>query len=89
MTINQMRAYILDSYPNASQKWRSKVLDMPTNQIIAIYKSILSRKSSNNRSEGNSKKEDYHQIDIWEFLASSNARNEDAKGSHTDISVNS
>jgi len=89
MTINQMRAYILDSYPNASQKWRSKVLDMPTNQIVAIYTSILSRQSSNNRSEGNSKKEDYHQIDIWEFLASSDAGNEDAKGSHTDISVNS
>lgn len=89
MTINQMRAYILDSYPHASQKWRSKVLDMPTNQIVAIYKSILSRQSSNNRSEGNSKKEDYHQIDIWEFLASSDAGNEDTKGSHTDISVNS
>lgn len=89
MTINQMRAYVLDFYPNASQKWRSKVLDMPTNQIVAIYKSILSRQSSNNRSEGDSKKEDYHQIDIWEFLASSDAGNEDVKGSHTDISVNS
>lgn len=89
MTINQMRCYILDSYPKAGQKFRSKVLDMPTNQIVAIYKSILSRQSSTNRSEGNSKKEDYHQIDIWEFLASADAENKDAKGSHTDISLNS
>lgn len=86
MTINQMRAYILDFYPNASQKWRSKVLDMPTNQIVAIYKSLLSRQSSTNRSECNSKKEDCHQIDIWEYLANKNEQ-EGGKETHTEVKV--
>ena len=86
MTINQMRAYILDSYPNASQKWRSKVLDMPTNQLVAICRSIQSRQTSEKRSESSSKKEECHQIDIWEYLAA-DAACKDVPGSHTEIII--
>ena len=84
MTINEMRCYILDSYPHASQKWRASVLEMPSNQIVAIFRSILSRAKPEKRSESQIPKETCHQMDIWEYLAGKDA-SEDVKGSHTDI----
>ena len=82
MTINAMRLYILESYPNAGQKWREKVTKMPTAQIVAIYKSILSREEQTKRSEGKIQAEEYHQMDIWEYLVSI-----EDKGSHTEVKV--
>ena len=82
MTINQMRLYILESYPNAGQKWREKVTKMPTAQIVAIYKSILSREEQTKRSEGKNTSEEYHQMDIWEYLVTL-----EDKGSHTEVNV--
>ena len=85
MTINQMRCYILDSYPNASKSWRNKVaFTMRTNQIIAIYHSIVNRDM--NRKKKENEKEQYHQIDIFEWLAAEDAKS-DIRGSHTDIAI--
>lgn len=85
MTINDMRCYILDSYPNASKIWRNKVaFTMRSNQIIAIYKSIVNR--GMNRKSIKQENEEYHQIDIFEWLASEEARS-DVKGSHSEIAI--
>lgn len=85
MTINQMRCYILESYPHASAKWRNKVANiMPTNQIVAIYKSILRREEK--EYEEKKKEEQYHQIDIFEYIAREEALR-DSVGSHTQIAL--
>lgn len=75
-----MRNYILESYPKASSKFRQKVISMPTNQVVAIYKSILERK---NKKEV-PKKEEYHQIDIFEYMLYKNEM-EGGSGTHSDI----
>lgn len=47
MTINQMRAFILSEYPNASLTWKNKVMfKMRPAQVIAIYKNIQNRRSN-------------------------------------------
>lgn len=83
MTINQMRIYILDSYPNASMDWRNKVANkMPTNQIIAIYHSILAREDKKQKQAKID--EQFHQMDIFEWQKALAERNGD-KETHTDI----
>lgn len=87
VTINNMRQFILDQYPN-SMKFREKVLKMPTNQVIAIYHSLMNRKNRIESTEKheNSQKEEFHQIDIFEWL---NIKDEieGNKGTHTKILV--
>lgn len=82
MTINQMREHILAAYPNAGQKFRSKVVDMRPNQVIAIYKSIQARKEREEIKA--SKNEEYHQMDIWEWLVIQNEQ-EHGPGTHSQI----
>lgn len=38
MTVAQMRAAIHDAYPG--QKWKRQVLDMPDDQVIAVYRRL-------------------------------------------------
>jgi CRISPR/Cas system CSM-associated protein Csm2 small subunit len=80
-TINEMRRYIMDAYPNSS-KFRAKVVDMPTNQVIAVYHSILDRQARKEKKEN--KKEEFHQLDIWEYMVDRNEK-EKGLGTHTDI----
>lgn len=83
MTINQMRIYILDNYPNASFEFRNKVANkMPSNQIIAIYHSILNRKEKKKQLAKEDEK--YHQMDIFEWQKMLVERNGD-KETHTNI----
>lgn len=86
MTINQMRCFILDSYPNASKGWRNEVaFVMSPNRIVAIYKSIINREQRKLNKQAE-KTEIYHQMDIFEWLAQEDAKS-DVKGSHTNIAV--
>lgn len=39
MTVPQMRYVIHDAYP--SSKWKRKVLNMPDDQVIAVYHKLL------------------------------------------------
>ena len=79
MTINAMRCFILDSYPHASKDWRNKVaFTMKPNQIIAIFRSISERDAKKKQNE------QYHQIDIFEYLARRDALS-DTVGSHSQI----
>ena len=83
-TINQMRSKILEAYPNASMKWRQKVTNMKTSQVVAIYRSVLAREEKLEKQKAQDKK--YHQIDIWEWLTAQ-SENSDEAGSHTLIEV--
>ena len=42
MTIEQMRAYLMSEY--TGEKWKIKVRRMSDEQIVAIYKRLISRK---------------------------------------------
>lgn len=72
-TIHEMRLYILNKY--SGTKWHERVLKMKPNQIVAIYKNVKKREEL----EKNqvlpifmSKTEEYHQIDIFEYMLSKN-----------------
>ncbi len=47
MSIEQMKYYIIHSYPNGGlfrdTNWSKKVKNMSDNQIIAVYHALLSR----------------------------------------------
>ena len=79
MTVNEMRIYILQSYPNSTTRWREKVTKMPTAQVIAFYKSLVNREDKKKPEQID---DGYHQIDIFEYMASI----QDA-GSHTQIAL--
>lgn len=84
-TINQMRSYILECYPNASKEFRTKVATrMRTEQVIAIYYSLLDREKKK-ESQPKPSEPEFHQMDIWEWMVQCNERN-GAVGTHTDIS---
>lgn len=70
-TISEMRLYLMSRYPN-SLKWHKKVTDMPTRQIVAIYRNLKRRADKVNVNFFNNEPEDYHQIDMFEYLASLN-----------------
>lgn len=73
-TMNEMRNYISKRYD--SMKWKHKVSKMPTNQVFAIYKSFKERDVVK------PKKEEYHQMDMFEYLYSINT----GKETHTEVS---
>ena len=66
-TIAEMRLYLMSRYPN-SLKWHKKVQNMPTRQVIAIYRSMHNREILDKPIEYS----EYHQIDMFEYLASLN-----------------
>ena len=63
MTISDMRQYIMSRYPN-KMYWHEKVQKMPTRQVIAIYNNMTKR------SKKVSYDPNYHQIDMFEYMAS-------------------
>lgn len=68
-TISEMRLYLMSRYPN-SLKWHKKVQNMPTRQIVAIYKRMKELENKNLVHPHNNS--NYHQIDMFEYLASLN-----------------
>ena len=86
MTINDMRAYISSKYPG--MKWKYKVSKMPTYQVIAIYRSFKEREIDKKYEEKklkllNKEPDNYHQIDIFEYMYSINK----GKETHTEVNV--
>ena len=79
-TMNEMRSYNSNRYDN--MKWKNKVLKMPTRQVVAIYRRFkeLDAKA---RVEETCPNEEYHQIDMFEYLYSINA----GKETHTEVTV--
>lgn len=77
MTLNEMRAYISKQYPG--MKWKARVANMRPDQVIAIYNSFKER----NKVKPNKKQEEYHQIDMFEYLYSINK----GKETHTEINI--
>lgn len=78
LSIDKMRRAISSAYD--SKVWHERVNKMKSNQIAAIYKKM---KSSSNYilsdglfkhvasdEQNNTKNDEYHQIDIWEYLNS-------------------
>ena len=68
MTFAKMRLYLMSRYPN-SLRWHKKVQNMPTRQVVAIYKRMKELEEKNLVHPHNS---NYHQIDMFEYLASLN-----------------
>lgn len=66
-TISEMRLYLMSRYPN-SLKWHKKVQNMPTRQVVAIYKKMKRDEEKNLVHPHNNS--NYHQIDMFEYLAS-------------------
>lgn len=69
LTMSEMRLYLMSRYPN-SLKWHKKVQNMPTRQIVAIYKRMKELENKNLVHPHNDS--NYHQIDMFEYLASLN-----------------
>ena len=87
-TINEMRKYISNRYD--SMKWKTKVSNMPTRQVVAVYRSIKRRDEEARLqalcpSEYIRKQEPkgYHQIDMFEYLYSINQ----GKETHTEVNI--
>ena len=76
-TIADMRLYLMSRYPN-SLKWHKKVQNMPTRQVVAIYKRMEELENRNLVHPHNDS--NYHQIDIFEYMAS-------LTQNHTEVNV--
>lgn len=81
VTINEMRKYISGQYDSLS--WKQRVAGMPTNQVVAIYDSMKRREKNGSPYK---KKEEYHQMDIWEWAYECNAA-AGGKETHTEVRV--
>ena len=57
----------MSRYPN-SLHWHKKVQNMPTRQVVAIYKRMKELENKNLVHPHNDS--NYHQIDLWEYMAS-------------------
>lgn len=73
LSLNDMRLYILNKYPG--MKWKERVYNMKPSQVAAIYKNIKQREALEKLEIFPSvfsfpKKEDFHQIDMFEYLLS-------------------
>ena len=66
ISMHQMRDYVFNAY--AGKKWHERVLKMPNNQIVAIYKSLIKREALPEVPKP--KEELFHQMDIWEYMLS-------------------
>lgn len=83
MTINEMRNYISDEYPE-SVGWHRKVSKMPTNQVIAIYHKFVKHHANEERKKR--QEQQFHQMDMFEYMTMLAIEN-GWKGSHTEIEV--
>lgn len=77
MTVAEMRREIMDMYPNG-KNWHRRVEKMPANQVFAIYQSMINRKEP----VISEKEEEYHQIDIWEWLIERGTYEQKAEGAN-------
>lgn len=78
LSIDKMRKAISSAYD--SKTWHERVHKMNPNQVAAIYKKMKSSSSyilSNglfkrvvSDDQNDTKNDEYHQIDIWEYLNS-------------------
>lgn len=59
--LNEQRKVVMNAYPG--QRWHERVLRMRPAQIFAIFQSMRDREK---KIENN---EEYHQIDMFEYLA--------------------
>ena len=75
-TISEMRLYLMSRYPY-SLKWHKMVVDMPTRQVVAIYKKMKNDEEKNLVHPHNDS--NYHQIDMFEYLASLNQTRTEVK----------
>lgn len=67
MNINNMREYIKNAYPGPN--WRKRCDNMPANQVIAVYKSIRSRRTKRPPIIlDEAVKPEGRQLTIWELL---------------------
>lgn len=73
-TIKEMRIALHDHWPKATLDWHEKINNMPTKQVVAIYKYIQSKKED--------VQEEHHQINIFEYMATCTE-----EGSHTQINI--
>lgn len=79
-TMNEMRSYISNRYE--SMKWKDRVSKMPTKQVIAVYRSLKERDAKAHAAE-TCPNEEYHQIDMFEYLYSINH----GKETNTEVTV--
>ena len=70
MTVAGMRRELCKVYN--TDRWFNRVVKMPDNQVTAIYYSFLKRGKFNNppSSRRKAKKEEYHQMTIFEYMMS-------------------
>ena len=78
VTIAEMKSFLNAQYPD-SVPWHRKVRNMPTRQVVAVYYSMKERIAKKKRKEKEMEElrkkqqeveKQYHQIDMWEYLAS-------------------
>lgn len=75
ITIADMKNFLNAQYPN-SINWHRKVRQMHPAQTIAIYYSMKDRaakkklKAAEKLKAQEKKEQEYHQIDMWEYLSS-------------------
>lgn len=74
--INEMRSYISSCYD--SMKWKNRVANMTTANVVAVYKKFTREKREPAKQDPN-----YHQIDMFEYLYSIN----EGKETHTEVKV--
>ncbi len=72
MTIDQERTYIMQ-HPKYrhSVNWRARVMKMPDSQVHAIYKQFQKlnyKKIEKEVKQQNKDNEQYHQIDMFEYM---------------------
>ena len=76
-TINEMRAAILNRYPDASMGFREMIATGPTRRVVAIYSDLLRKGKLEECGDKCN-----HQIDMFEYL---NSLNE--KGNTTEVKI--
>ena len=74
VTISEMKLYLMRMYPDRL-RWHEKVQKMKPAQVIAIYRKYT-REPKAERMDGS----DYHQIDMFEYMAS-------LTQNHTEVNV--
>lgn len=72
-TMSEMRLYLMNMYPDRLN-WHQKVQKMPTKQVVAIYKKYTKPPKAVHM-DGS----DYHQIDIFEYMATLSENNTEVK----------
>lgn len=82
MTLNEMKNYIIQQYPN-SPGWHYKVSRMPSNQVIAIYHNFLKREAMKKKRD--LQEQQYHQITLFEYQLQLEREDPAAVGNHTEI----